>query len=129
MLWIFFPRLLVKVKCSGSSQSMRCAAAGMRVLITLPWAKHVEFLRKKSSRDQISGMVREAVATHRGHPAIFGYLVGNALERRKNAFHHGEDIQGMVGQLHDRIDELFHQVGGYVPVIELELLPLQTQHP
>ena len=57
----------------------RCAAAGMRVLITLPWAKHVEFLRKKSSRDQISGMVREAVATHRGHPAIFGYLVGNEI--------------------------------------------------
>ena len=57
----------------------RCAAAGMRVLITLPWAKHVEFLRKKSSREQISGMVREAVATHRGHPAIFGYLVGNEI--------------------------------------------------
>src|SRR5712691_12092370 len=38
----------------------RCASAGMRVLITLPWAKHVEFLRKKSSRDQISAMVREA---------------------------------------------------------------------
>src|SRR3989440_920717 len=57
----------------------RCAAAGMRVLITLPWAKHVEFLRKKSSRDEISGMVRKAVATHRGHPAIFGYLVGNEI--------------------------------------------------
>jgi GT2 family glycosyltransferase len=57
----------------------RCTATGMRVLITLPWAKHVEFLRKKSSRDQISGMVRQAVATHRGHPAIFGYLVGNEI--------------------------------------------------
>ena len=31
-----------------------CAAAGMRVIITLPWEKHVEFLRRKSSRDQIS---------------------------------------------------------------------------
>ncbi len=28
----------------------RCAAAGMRVLITLPWAKHVEFLRQKNQR-------------------------------------------------------------------------------
>ena len=28
----------------------RCAAAGMRVLITLPWAKHVEFLRRRSAR-------------------------------------------------------------------------------
>src|SRR5205814_1593116 len=28
----------------------RCAAAGMRVLITLPWAKHIEFLRQRSAR-------------------------------------------------------------------------------
>jgi len=55
-----------------------CAAAGMRVLITLPWAKHVEFLGRKS-RNQISAMVRTAVATNRGHPAIFGYLVGNEI--------------------------------------------------
>src|SRR5499427_2164659 len=28
----------------------RCAAAGMSVLVTLPWAKHIEFLRERSSR-------------------------------------------------------------------------------
>ena len=56
-----------------------CAAAGMRVLITLPWAKHVEFLGRKASRDEIVAMVRTAVATNRGHPAIFGYLVGNEI--------------------------------------------------
>jgi len=55
-----------------------CAAAGMRVLITLPWAKHVEFLTRKT-RNEIVAMVRTAVATHRGHPAIFGYLVGNEI--------------------------------------------------
>ncbi len=56
-----------------------CAAASVRVLITLPWAKHVEFLREKKSRDEIAAMVRTAVATNRGHPAIFGYLVGNEI--------------------------------------------------
>lgn len=55
-----------------------CAAAGMRVLITLPWAKHVEFLSRKT-RQEIVAMVRTAVATNRGHPAIFGYLVGNEI--------------------------------------------------
>lgn len=55
-----------------------CAAAGMRVLITLPWAKHVEFLGRKT-RNEIVAMVRTAVATNRGHPAIFGYLVGNEI--------------------------------------------------
>ena len=57
----------------------RCSTAGMRVLITLPWAKHVEFLRKRASRNEIADMVRTAVATNRGHPAIFGYLVGNEI--------------------------------------------------
>jgi glycosyltransferase involved in cell wall biosynthesis len=56
-----------------------CAANGMRVLITLPWEKHIEFLRRKTSRDQISTMVRTSVAANRGHPAIFGYLVGNEI--------------------------------------------------
>ena len=56
-----------------------CAAAGVRVLITLPWAKHVEFLRKKKARRAIVESVRAAVAQHAGHPAIFGYLVGNEI--------------------------------------------------
>ena len=57
----------------------RCAAAGMRVLVTLPWEKHIEFLRERSTRKQISENVRAAVKTHAGHPAIFGYLVGNEI--------------------------------------------------
>src|SRR5713101_5200010 len=53
----------------------RCAAAGMRVLITLPWAKHIEFLRERKARNEIAQAVRAAVGAHAGHPAIFGYLV------------------------------------------------------
>jgi O-antigen biosynthesis protein len=56
-----------------------CASAGMRVLITLPWEKHIEFLARKLSRDQIAAIVRSSVAANRGHPAIFGYLVGNEI--------------------------------------------------
>ena len=57
----------------------RCAAAGMRVLVTLPWEKHIEFLRERSTRKQIAENVRAAVKAHAGHPAIFGYLVGNEI--------------------------------------------------
>ena len=56
-----------------------CAAAGVRVLITLPWAKHVEFLDRAKIRREIVKTVRAAVAKHAGHPAIFGYLVGNEI--------------------------------------------------
>lgn len=56
-----------------------CAAAGMRILITLPWAKHIEFLRERRERHDVVESVRTAVAQHSGHPSVFGYLVGNEI--------------------------------------------------
>jgi len=56
-----------------------CAEAGMRALITLPWAKHIEFLRERSARNEITRSVSNAVEMHAGHPAIFAYLVGNEI--------------------------------------------------
>jgi glycosyltransferase involved in cell wall biosynthesis len=56
-----------------------CAAEGMRVMITVPWEKHVEFLNRRTMRRQITELVRTSVAANRGHPAIFGYLVGNEI--------------------------------------------------
>ena len=57
----------------------KCAAAGMRVLITLPWEKHIEFLRVRKVRDQITRMVRTTVKRYVGNPAVLGYLVGNEI--------------------------------------------------
>jgi O-antigen biosynthesis protein len=57
----------------------QCVAVGMRVLVTLPWEKHIEFLRERSIRKQIAENVRAAIRAHAGHSAIFGYLVGNEI--------------------------------------------------
>ena len=57
----------------------KCLAAGLRVLITLPWEKHIEFLREKSARDKIEDSVARAVRAHAGHAALLGYLVGNEI--------------------------------------------------
>lgn len=57
----------------------QCAAARVRVLITVPWSKHIEFLRKRSARDAIIDSLKSAVSSNAGHPAIFGYLVGNEI--------------------------------------------------
>ena len=57
----------------------RCTNVGMRVLVTLPWEKHVEFLRERSIRKQIAEAVRTTVRKYAGHPAILGYLVGNEI--------------------------------------------------
>jgi len=52
---------------------------GLRVLISIPWAEHVEFLNQPKMRRQIVETIRAAVAKHKGHEAIFGYLVGNEI--------------------------------------------------
>jgi GT2 family glycosyltransferase len=57
----------------------RCEGAGMRVLITLPWEKHIEFLRGRSAREKIEESVRRGITANSGHPAVLGYLVGNEI--------------------------------------------------
>src|SRR5207245_7836614 len=32
----------------------RCTAAGMRVLVTLPWGKHIELVRERSTRNKLA---------------------------------------------------------------------------
>ncbi len=53
--------------------------AGLRALISIPWAEHVQFLNDRRIRAQVVETIREGVSRHKGHPAIFGYLVGNEI--------------------------------------------------
>jgi glycosyltransferase involved in cell wall biosynthesis len=55
------------------------AEFGMLALISIPWAEHIEFLNDRKTRHEIVRTIREGVSRHRGHPAIFGYLVGNEI--------------------------------------------------
>ena len=52
---------------------------GLRVLISIPWAEHIEFLNQPAMRRQILETIRAGVAKNRGHDAIFAYLVGNEI--------------------------------------------------
>jgi len=56
-----------------------CWEHRVRLLITIPWAEHIEFLNQRKIRQEVERTVREAVRTHAGHPGIFGYLVGNEI--------------------------------------------------
>ncbi len=56
-----------------------CRDHGVRVIISIPWAEHVEFLNDSGIRKQIVKTIREAVAKNKGHEAIFAYLVGNEI--------------------------------------------------
>lgn len=56
-----------------------CRSHGIRVLISIPWAEHIEFLNDRKTRAQVVRTIRDAVAKNRGHEAIFGYFVGNEI--------------------------------------------------
>lgn len=56
-----------------------CEEYGVRVLVTIPWAEHVEFLNDKKVRRQVLHAVEDAVRAGKGSSAIFGYLVGNEI--------------------------------------------------
>jgi len=56
-----------------------CEEFSMRLLISIPWAQHLEFLRDKTIRRQAEEAVREGVSRYAGNPVIFGYLVGNEI--------------------------------------------------
>ncbi len=56
-----------------------CAERGIRALISIPWAEHLEFLKDSKIRAEAERAVEEGVAKNAGHPAVFGYLVGNEI--------------------------------------------------
>ena len=51
----------------------------LRVLISIPWAEHIEFLNNAEIRRQVEETIRAGVARNAGHEAIFGYYVGNEI--------------------------------------------------
>ena len=56
-----------------------CAERGIRALISIPWAEHLEFLKDSKIREAAKNAVREGVRKNAGHTAVFGYLVGNEI--------------------------------------------------
>jgi glycosyltransferase involved in cell wall biosynthesis len=55
------------------------AERGLKVLIDIPWAKHLCFLDSPQSMRAALGAVRDAVQATRRHPAVFAYSVVNEI--------------------------------------------------
>ena len=56
-----------------------CLENGLRVLFSIAWMEHVEFLNDPKVRASVEKAVIDAVREHKGHHAIFGYLLGNEI--------------------------------------------------
>jgi hypothetical protein len=57
-----------------------CRDGGLRVLISIPWAHHVDFFEERGIREAALEAVRSAVTEHHGAAGVFAYLVGNEIE-------------------------------------------------
>jgi O-antigen biosynthesis protein len=56
-----------------------CLNNGLRVLFSIAWMEHVEFLNDRKVLASVERAVIDAVREHKGHHAIFGYLLGNEI--------------------------------------------------
>jgi hypothetical protein len=52
---------------------------GLKLLIDIPWNKHLCFLDSQQSRDEACAMVRQAVRACAAHPAVFAYSIVNEI--------------------------------------------------
>ncbi|GAB4181231.1 MAG: hypothetical protein Fur0032_22290 [Terrimicrobiaceae bacterium] len=56
-----------------------CWQHRIRALISIPWAEHLEFLKDRKLRRETEQAIVRGVSQNAGHPAVFGYLVGNEI--------------------------------------------------
>jgi GT2 family glycosyltransferase len=56
-----------------------CAEHGLRVIVGVAWPDHVDFVSQEGLWDSCVEQLRRAVISHRGHPALLGYFVGNEI--------------------------------------------------
>lgn len=54
-------------------------SSGLKVLIDVPWNKHLCFLGGERTREEACAMVREAARSCRDHPAVFALSVVNEI--------------------------------------------------
>ena len=80
-------------------------AAGLGVLVGLPWSQHITFLDNARQQAGIRAAVAAAVAGCRRHPAIFAYLIGNEIPPDIIRWHGTEPmrrfLRGLVALVRD----------------------------
>ncbi len=74
-------------------------AAGLRVLVGLPWAQHVTFLDDDAVQREIVHTVVAAVQGLGRHRAIFAYLIGNEIPPDMVRWHGPERVRRFLRRL------------------------------
>jgi len=74
-------------------------AAGLRVLVGLPWTQHVAFLDSGQTKAEIRAMVTNGVRACGRHPAVFAYVVGNEIPPDMIRWHGADAVRDFLKEL------------------------------
>lgn len=94
------------------------AARGLKVLIDIPWSKHLCFLDSTDTQKQARAAVRQAAEHCKGHPALFGFSVVNEI---------GADIVRWSGV--ERVEKFIDRLVCDVKTIDPDVLCTFTSFP
>ncbi len=81
------------------------AAAGLRVLVGIPWAQHVTFLDDSAVQREIMRTVVDAVRGLDRHRAILAYLIGNEIPPDMVRWHGAERVRAFLKRLFGMVKE------------------------
>src|SRR5438067_522346 len=77
----------------------RADAAGLKVLVGLPWTQHVAFLDSAAIKNQIRAAITAGVQACCRHPAVFAYLVGNEIPPDMIRWHGADAVRRFLKEL------------------------------
>ncbi len=74
-------------------------AAGLKILVGLPWSQHVAFLDSAALKAEIRAAVAAGVRACVRHPAVFAYLVGNEIPPDMIRWHGADAVRHFLKDL------------------------------
>jgi hypothetical protein len=76
---------------------------GLYVMVGLPWEQHIAFLDVPRRAAEIEARVRTAARQCAGHPALFGYSIGNEIPPSIVRWHGRRRTERFVRRLYDAV--------------------------
>src|SRR5437773_120406 len=73
---------------------------GLRVMIGLNWGEHMAFLDEPGRIEEIEGRIRTWIRSCAGHPAVFGYIIGNEIPASIVRWHGRRRVERFIERLY-----------------------------
>lgn len=82
------------------------AAAGLRVMVGIPWTQHIAFLDDAAARRSVRNAITTAVRTLGRHPAALMFSLGNEIPPPVVRWHGQSRVESFLRQLYDEAKDI-----------------------